>query len=165
MENILAFDLGGTHIKYGLVTQDGNVINKGHAQTPKTLEALLTFIQNELQNQSPKEIKGIALSSPGSVADNGVIHGSSAIPYIHGPNLKQLIEQKTGLTVHIENDANCVALAEVWMGSAAEKKDVAVVVIGTGIGGSLVKNGIIHKGSHLHGGEFGYMILQPHHLG
>lgn len=165
MGNILAFDLGGTHIKYGLVNQDGAITNKGHTQTPDNLENLLTFIHSQLQKQSVKEITGIAISSPGSVAQDGVIYGSSAIPYIHGPNMKQLIENKTGLTVHIENDANCVALAEVWKGSARGKKDVAVVVIGTGVGGALVKDGTIHKGSHLHGGEFGYMILNPNQSG
>lgn len=165
MEYILAFDLGGTRIKYGLVNQEGNIINKAHEETPNSLENLLTFIQSQLQLQANKGIKGIAISSPGSVAVDGVIHGSSAIPYIHGPNMKQLIESRTGIKTQIGNDANCAGLAEVWKGSAAGKKDIAVVVIGTGIGGALIKNGIIHQGNHLHGGEFGYMILNPYNLG
>src|SRR5699024_1216495 len=108
---------------------------------------------------------GIAISAPGAVTDGGMINGGSAIPYIHGPNIKAMIETRTGLTVHIENDANCVALAEIWKGAAKTKKDVAVVVIGTGIGGALVKDGVIHKGGNLHGGEFGYMILNPNVIG
>ncbi|MBY7142902.1 ROK family protein [Virgibacillus sp. NKC19-3] len=165
MENILAFDWGGTNIKYALVDQNGKIINKNHAPTPESLEDLFVFIERQLQEQLSKEVTGIAISSPGSVAEDGVIHGSSAIPYIHGPNMKDLIERRTGLPVHIENDANCAALAEVWKGAASGKKDVAVVVIGTGVGGALIKDGMIHKGSHLHGGEFGYMILQPAQLG
>lgn len=166
MGNILAFDLGGTHIKYGLVDQDGNIVNKGHTQTPDNMEKLLTFMHSQSHKQFRNdEITGIAISSPGSVAQDGIIYGSSAIPYIHGPNMKQLLEHKTGLTIHIENDANCAALAEVWKGAARGKRDIAVVVIGTGVGGALVKDGTIHKGSHLHGGEFGYMILNPDQLG
>lgn len=164
MTNILSFDFGGTHIKYGVVDTDGTILVKEKKQTPKTLESLLLFIKNQLKQHSNEDIEGIAISSPGSVSEKGIIYGSSAIPYIHGPNMKKQIEAETGLTVHIENDANCAALAEVWKGAATGKKDVAVVVIGTGIGGALIKNGTIHKGDHLHGGEFGYMILNPDNL-
>jgi len=165
MENILAFDFGGTNIKYGLINQHAHILNQEHTSTPDSLEDLIVLIQDQLRKNSNKEITGIAISSPGSVADNGVIYGSSAIPYLHGPNIKKLIESRVRLTVHIENDANCAALAEIWQGSAVGKENIAVVVIGTGIGGALVRNGIIEKGSHLHGGEFGYMILDSNNLG
>src|SRR5690625_3471487 len=165
MENILAFDFGGTHIKYGLINQHAHILNQEHTSTPNSLDDLIVLIQDQLRKNTNKKITGIAVSSPGSVADNGVIYGSSAIPYLHGPNIKKLIESRVGLTVHIENDANCAALAEIWQGSAVGKENIAVVVIGTGIGGALVRNGIIEKGSHLHGGEFGYMILDQNNLG
>lgn len=58
----------------------------------------------------------------------------------------------------MENDANCAALAEVWKGAASDVNDCCFIVSGTGIGGAVVKNKRIHKGQHLHGGEFGYMI-------
>ncbi|GEN88475.1 ROK family protein [Oceanobacillus sojae] len=165
MTNILSFDFGGTHIKYGVVDTDGKIRTKEKKRTPKTLESLILLIKNQLKQYSHEGIKGIAISSPGSVSDEGIIYGFSAIPYIHGPNIKKHIEAETGLTVHIENDANCAALAEVWKGAATGKEEVAVVVIGTGIGGALIKNGVIHKGDHLHGGEFGYMILDSNNLG
>ncbi|WP_217588068.1 ROK family protein [Lentibacillus saliphilus] len=165
MGHILALDMGGTHMKYGLVTRDGQLLKKGKVPTPKRLDELMLSIKRCLDTFSTEVIDGIAVSSPGAVASDGVIYGSSSIPYIHGPNMKTVLETATGLPVHIENDANCAALAEVWQGTAAGKKDVAVVVIGTGIGGALIQNGTIHKGANLHGGEFGYMILDPIHLG
>ncbi|CQR48480.1 Beta-glucoside kinase [Paraliobacillus sp. PM-2] len=165
MMNVLAFDLGGTNIKYGVVSQDGNILTQGKVQTPNQLDDLLFIIKDQLRNYSLYNIEGIAISCPGSVAESGFIYGSSAIPYIHGPNMKKLIEDSTGLAVSIENDANCAALAEVWKGSAVGKSDIAVVVIGTGVGGALIKNGSIHKGNNLHGGEFGYMILNANNLG
>ena len=58
----------------------------------------------------------------------------------------------------MENDANCAALAEVWKGAASDVNDCCFIVSGTGIGGAVVKDKRIHKGKHLHGGEFGYMI-------
>lgn len=165
MENILAIDIGGTFIKFGIVDDAGVIKEKGQVQTPDSLESLIHFIQQQIQEYEHHAMYGIAISSPGSVANNGVIYGASSVPYIHGPNMKELVEEATGLTVHIENDANCAALAEVWKGSAVDKADIAVVVIGTGIGGALVKDGKIDKGSNLHGGEFGYMILDPHNFG
>src|SRR5699024_8376536 len=120
---------------------------------------------HQLNQYKNEDIQGIAISSPGSVGDDGVIYGASAIPYIHGPNIQQLIEEVSGLAVEIENDANCAALAEIWQGSAKGKKEVAVIVIGTGIGGALIHEGQLVKGAHLHAGEFGYMILDPNQLG
>ena len=63
-------------------------------------------------------------------------------------------------TPEMENDANCAALAEVWKGAASDVQDCCFIVSGTGIGGAVVKDRRIHKGEHLHGGEFGYMIAQ-----
>lgn len=165
MANVLAFDFGGTYIKYGLVDTQGHVLNKEYIKTPSSLESLLMLIKKQVQRYYEQNFKGIAISAPGSVSEEGIIYGSSAIPYIHGPNIKHLIEEETGIRPQIENDANCAGLAEVWKGSGKEKKDVAIVVIGTGIGGALIKDGAVHKGNTLHGGEFGYMILNPHNLG
>src|SRR5699024_11273333 len=94
-----------------------------------------------------------------------IIYDASAIPYIHGPNLKEALEERTQKRVEIENDANCAALAEIWQGSAKGKKEVAVIVIGTGIGGALVHQDASAQGDQLHGGEFGYMILDPDQVG
>ena len=101
----------------------------------------------------------MALSLPGAVdSETGIIGGSSALDYIHGPNIKEELEKRLQVRVEMENDANCAALAEVWKGAASDVNDCCFIVSGTGIGGAVVKNKRIHKGQHLHGGEFGYMI-------
>jgi predicted NBD/HSP70 family sugar kinase len=157
MEKYLAIDIGGTFIKFGTVDVNGKIQNEGKLKTSKNIEDLLAVIE-ELSASLP-DSKGIAISAPGAVSDNGVIYGSSALPYLHGPNIKHLVSEKTGKRVYMENDANCAGYAEVWKGSAKGKKDVLVMVIGTGIGGAVIKDGRIHKGANLHGGEFGYMLL------
>ncbi|SDC23129.1 transcriptional regulator [Pelagirhabdus alkalitolerans] len=157
MKRYLAIDIGGTYVKYGLVTEEAAILESSKEKTPRDLEALLSLIKSISQQFSNYE--GIAMSAPGAVADEGVIYGYSALPYIHGPNMKELISERTGVPVFIENDANCAGYAEVWKGSAKGKSDVLVMVIGTGIGGAIIKDGLIHKGAHLHGGEFGYMLL------
>ncbi|MCM3766086.1 ROK family protein [Neobacillus niacini] len=157
MDTYLAIDIGGTFIKYGIVSENAEILESGKVKTPKTLEELLMIIEKLAQSHG--DVKGVAVSSPGAVSDEGVIYGSSALPYLHGPNIKDLLKARTLLPVYMENDANCAGYAEVWNGSAKGKKDVIVMVIGTGIGGSVFKNGELHKGANLHGGEIGYMIL------
>jgi predicted NBD/HSP70 family sugar kinase len=112
------------------------------------------------ENRQKFQLGGLAFSTPGGVdSETGVIGGASALPCIHGPNFKEVFGNATGLPVEIENDANCAALGEVWKGAGKDNSDVLFVVIGTGIGGAVVKDRKIHKGVHLHGGEIGYMVL------
>lgn len=157
MKTFLAIDIGGTFIKYGLVDEQAVILESGREAAPKELSALLDLIDDLAQKYPQSD--GIAVSSPGAVGDDGIIYGSSALPYLHGPNIKELLEEKIKKPIFLENDANCAAFAEIWKGAAQGKKDIMVIVIGTGIGGSIMKDGKLHKGSHLHGGEFGYMLL------
>jgi predicted NBD/HSP70 family sugar kinase len=159
------FDVGGSAIKYSLMNEKGEFIEKASVPTPR--EGLDEFIQVIVslvkEFQQKQEIKGIALSMPGAVnVEKGHIEGSSAVPYVHGPNIKQILEDRTGLTVELENDANCAGLAEGWIGAAKDVKDYICIVIGTGIGGALVLDKKIRHGHHLHGGEFGYMIMEDY---
>lgn len=159
MDKYLAIDIGGTFIKYGIIKENAEILKKGKKPTPSTLEELLEIVE-ELK-EIDKGITGIAVSAPGAVGEDGIIYGTSAIPYLHGPNVKDLIIAHTNLPVYMENDANCAAYAEVWKGAAKGKENVLAVVIGTGIGGAVIKNGELHKGANLHGGEFGYMLMHP----
>lgn len=158
----MTFDLGGSAIKYGVINDDAEIVEKGMVKTSQEdIKALTDTISDITKNFEKKyRFNGIALSAPGAVDDfNGIIKGASAIPCIHGPKIKDLITEKTSLKVAMENDANCAALAEVWKGVARNSKDVLFVVCGTGIGGAVIKDRILHTGANLHGGEFGYMIL------
>lgn len=157
MENYLAIDVGGTALKIGLLTEDGDILKSDSKKTPKTLEAFYQLIEDTFHEY--KGVKGLALSLPGAVdSERGIIGGSSALDYIHGPHIKEDLEKRLNVRVEMENDANCAALAEVWKGAASDVDDCCFIVSGTGIGGAVVKNKRIHKGQHLHGGEFGYMI-------
>ncbi|UOQ45638.1 ROK family protein [Halobacillus salinarum] len=157
METYITFDLGGTYTKFALIDAQAELLETGRQKTPKTLDSLIAFMK-EYADKHP-EASGIAISSPGAVSEEGIVYGSSAINYLHGPNIKELVEKETKKAVHIENDANCAGWAELWKGAAKGKKDVLVVVIGTGIGGSVIQNGEVYKGKNLHAGEFGYMLI------
>ncbi|MHC1684427.1 MAG: ROK family protein [Clostridiaceae bacterium] len=163
MGNYMAFDIGGTSVKYAVVNKESKIVEKGKIQTPKKdLNELVLLILNVISNYREKyTFEGLAMSFPGAVNNNtGFIGGVSAVPYIHGPNIREILEKETGYKVSLENDANCAALAEVWIGTAKGANDVLFVVCGTGIGGAVIKDRKIHTGKHLFGGEFGYMIME-----
>ncbi|WP_323610515.1 ROK family protein [Erysipelothrix enhydrae] len=152
------FDWGGTSVKYAL--WDGDALSDpGSFKTPSTWEQL----KNEmLERVKPYQntVKGIAISSPGSVdIKQGIIGGLSAIDYIHNFKIVEEMESLFGLPVSIENDANCAALAESWRGVAKDMKNLLFVVIGTGIGGAVIVDGVLQRGSQRFAGEFGCMIF------
>lgn len=167
MNHYLAIDIGGTSIKYGVVQSDGNLLLNKHVPTPATWDDLLEqidFMFNEVTAEYP--IDGIAFSAPGAVdSKTGVIYGNSALPYIHNRPFLQAFDDRYKLPVTVLNDANAAALAEGWTGAAVSVKRYATVVIGTGIGGAFVDHDNVMIGSHFHGGEYGYWILDssvPH---
>lgn len=155
---ILTFDFGGSAVKYG-VWNGSQLHSKGSFTTPESWEKMKAALLEVFQKQETK-LKGVAFSAPGVVdAQAKMIKGISAIPYIHHFNIYDELEELFQLPVTFENDANCAGLAEVYAGVAKGKKEVAFVVIGTGIGGAIFHEGKIVKGSHLFGGEFGLMYL------
>lgn len=159
MKNYLCIDVGGTSLKCAIIDEEANIIQQKSIKTPDTLEKMYQGIKECFDSYHEYNPVGLALSMPGAVdSDTGVIGGASAIDYIHGPNIKEDLEALLKVTVELENDANCAALAEVWKGAASDVDDCLFIVSGTGIGGAVVKDKRIHKGKHLHGGEFGYMI-------
>lgn len=154
--NLLAFDIGGTSVKYGLVDPLGTVTGSGSFPTPPSLDQLL---RNICMVFTELGADAAAISSPGAVdSATGFVQGVSAVPYLHGPNIRELIANTIHAPVEIENDANCAALAELELGEAADISDCIVIVIGTGVGGTVIKNRSIHRGAHNSAGEFGLII-------
>ncbi|WP_102273422.1 ROK family protein [Cytobacillus massiliigabonensis] len=165
MNYYAVLDVGGSSIKYALMDELGEFIEKSSVPTPKeSLDLFLDqvhFIVKDYQRNY--EVKGMAVSMPGAVnVKTGYIAGLSALPYIHGPNMKELLRERTHLTVEMENDANCAALAEGWIGAAKDVMDYLCLVIGTGIGGAVVLNKNIRHGKNRFCGEFGYMIMEDY---
>lgn len=162
---VLGFDIGGSSVKYAVVDASGNFLEKGKETTPKTKEEFFVLIK-EIQSKFAEKytLSGAGFSFPGAVDDvSGVIGGSSAILYIHDFPMRQMLEEKLGVSVAMENDANCAALGELWLGAGRDHDDLAFLVIGSGVGGAVVKDRRIHHGKHLHGGEFGYMVSDESH--
>lgn len=156
-QKILAVDIGGTAIKSGLWQSDG-LVELPSVDTPKTWEEMKAYLKTSVDEHQITD--GVAISAPGAVdAEAGVIYGVSAVPYLHRFPIKQELADFLEIPVSFQNDANCAALAEVWQGNAQGLSSVALMIIGTGIGGGVITDGKLRTGANLFGGEFGYQIM------
>lgn len=160
MKNLGLIDIGGTSIKFAVLK--GKDLEKiDPVATPKSLEDFYRVIVEKVEYMKKNfAIAGVGISSPGAVNKvSGVIEGASAIPYIHNFDIHSVLETKFDLPVSIENDANCAALAELDSGAGKDVDSLIFLIIGTGVGGSVIVNHHIWHGAHLFGGEFGFTLV------
>ena len=158
--DLAAIDIGGTTIKIA-TWKDGKLQDKHAVNTPKDLNIFYDILTAEVNKiKQNTKIKGVAISSPGAVDQkNGIIGGSSALPYIHNFKIVDELKKRFELPVSIENDANSAALGELAEGAGKGSDSMAFFVIGTCIGGAIIINQKVWHGAHLFGGEFGYMSI------
>lgn len=162
---IIGIDIGGTTIKADLYDDFGTSLNQF-----KEIETIIDYDlgTNQILNQVCDligeyilnySIDGIGISTAGVVnANTGeIIYAGYTIPGYIGVNFTSEIEKRFGLSTFVENDVNCAALGELWKGQAKDKKNVVMVTIGTGIGGSIIVNGQIVNGFNYTAGEVGYI--------
>jgi len=162
-------DLGGTYIKFGIVSDKGEVSYKGMLSAQARLgrdvvrDNLLRSVKQALQAAKVKKTKitGIGTGSPGTVNQiTGRIEGSSPnIPEMVNVNLRQWLSKPFGLPVCVDNDANVMALAESKFGAAKGFSNALCITVGTGIGGGIILNGKLFHGSNFAGAEFGHMTI------
>lgn len=160
MSNLGLVDIGGTSIKFA-VMKDDQLEKLEPVKTPQTLEEFYQVLTNKVDSMKAQyQITGVGISSPGAVnKKTGVVEGASAIPYIHNFEIQQALSKRFGLPVSMENDANCAALAELDSGAGRDVSSLLFLIIGTGVGGSVIINHQIWHGAHLFGGEFGFTLV------
>lgn len=161
--NILAVDIGGTFIKYGLFN-NGNLVENGETRSEGSSGG--SYIVKNVDSIIDKYIKitdlqGVAISSAGVVDINSgiIIHAGDTIPNYKGFNWKKHILEKYGLESEIDNDVNCAALGEYSIGAAKDKDNILMLAVGTGIGGAFIKDGNIYRGGNYTALEVGYMKM------
>ncbi|MBR2879569.1 MAG: ROK family protein, partial [Oscillospiraceae bacterium] len=139
MMKLFVADIGGTEIKYSVMDTDLVIYAKGNVQTPQnSLNSLLDLLQ-ELYESYGGETSGIAISMPGMIdSDKGFCHTGGALAYNQGQPVAELLSQRCGCPVHIDNDGKCAAIAEHMSGSLRGFENGAVFLIGTGVGGGLI---------------------------
>lgn len=161
----LVFDVGGTFVKYAVMTEDGVIEEKGKVPTRNkgndTIEDFLISLVDIYESLRPKyQLFGIAMGIPGQVdVDKGIVYGGGSLPYLDKMPIASMLSAKCGnIPVAVENDARCAALAEIWMGNAKDCCDACVMVFGTGVGGGIILNRRVHRGRRLLAGELSFLI-------
>lgn len=159
----LGIDLGGTKIAAALVQGHKVVGDHWRVPTPhgpqKIIEALVDLIEQFKKNHL---ILGVGIATAGIVnPDTGEIVGSTGnLPGWEGTALKKLIEARTALRVHVENDANAAAYGEVCASPKLQGKTcVVTVTLGTGIGVGIIIDGEVYRGAHFAAGEGGHIKI------
>ena len=161
---VLAFDVGGTWVKYGIVDANGSLLSSDQLATQSEpdgkalLTRLLALAEPLVARYAPA---GIAFSTLGIIdaAEGRLVGAVEAITGYFGQSPKASFESAFHLPVVVENDGNCVALAEGWTGSAAGVRHYLALTLGTGIGGGIVIDGQLYRGAHGAAGEWGYMLV------
>ncbi|MEZ5384173.1 MAG: ROK family protein [Prosthecobacter sp.] len=170
----IGIDFGGTSVKLGVCRGDELLFTDEPIPTaqfngPTALIGEMAARVAKLQKTYP-DICAIGVGVPGLVDfDHGFVHELTNVPgWKHVP-LKAILGEKTGLPVLVENDANAMVYAEFRYGAARGLKNVVGLTIGTGIGGGLVLDGRMYRGSGFAAGEIGQMSIhydgKPGHYG
>jgi len=161
MSYYFAIDIGGTQIKYGLISQNGEVLANGEMSSPTsaTAEGFLDILQDIIENNSDKQIRGIGIATLGTVdRDKGVVTGAcDNLQILKDLPIKQVLENRFKIPVSIMNDVDAAALGEAWFGESQKLDRFYCMAYGTGIGGALVINKSVYKGANNAEGEVGYL--------
>jgi predicted NBD/HSP70 family sugar kinase len=160
MQNWFGVDIGGTEIKWALISDDYKVIDHGSVPTAfddpkKVLDAITDLVKPDLA-----KIKGIGVSVPGTVFPDdpdGVVYGGGSLTYMHKFALGKELQKACGVPVVVTNDGKSGALGEYASGVLKGSKVGVVMVLGTGVGGGIIIDGRLLYGAHSFGGEFSFI--------
>lgn len=162
----IGIDLGGTKIEVVVIDPDHQITFRKRVQTEADLG--IQYILNQIAliyEQAVASINGkthtLGIGTPGSISlKTGLLKNSNTV-CLNGQALQSLLESQLHHQIHIENDANCFAMAEAIHGAAQNHDLVFGVIMGTGCGGGLVINKNMRVGPQRLAGEWGHMSIDP----
>lgn len=168
----ICIDIGGTSIKYGVLSEKGEIFIDGTVSTKVTekenfiLSDVKKLIRNILDEYRNYEIKGICVSTAGVVnPEKGEIaYAGPTIPKYTGTKIKEELEKEFSISCEVENDVNCAGLGEYWKGAGKGSNSMVCLTIGTGIGGSVILDGKLLNGIGYTAGEIGYMDVNGSYI-
>lgn len=165
MPNVVAIDLGGTKLSASLLNEAGSVLQTHTEPTEQAgRSALLAQLAAAIQRLGRgQEVLAVGLGSPGFIdTERGVVIMATNLNGWTQTDVKDSLEQMTGLPVAVMNDANAAALGEAWLGAGKNRQSFVMLTLGTGVGGAIFhRQSGVWLGSNHQGGEFGHSILYP----
>lgn len=166
MKYCFGVDIGGTTVKLGLFTTDGEIVdkweiktrteNQGEAVLPDIAEALKEKLEEKKIDRD--EVEGIGVGVPAPVNTEGVVQNTANLGWGY-KEVKREMEELSGMRAEIGNDANVAALGEMWLGAGKGRKNIVMVTLGTGVGGGIIIDGKPLVGAHGAGGEIGHLCV------
>ncbi|AEM86576.1 ROK family glucokinase [Streptomyces violaceusniger] len=158
----IGVDIGGTKIAAGVVDEEGSILETSQVSTPQTPEGVVDAIADAVRIVSEgHEIEAVGIGAAGYVDDKrATVLFAPNINWRHEA-LKDKVEQRVGLPVVVENDANAAAWGEYRFGAGVGHDDVVCITLGTGLGGGIIIGGKLHRGRFGVAAEFGHIRVVP----
>jgi len=167
----IGIDIGGTKILSALVPSilkdEDDLKAAERVATPMDgtafLDTLVRMVQNIQAESTGQPIDGVGISTAGTVnTETGTVMGSTGnLPFLMSiANLKERLEDRLGMPVMVENDANAAAYGEYCVGAGRDADHLLMITLGTGVGGGFVRYGQIYHGAHYSGMEVGHICIQ-----
>ena len=163
----LGIDLGGTNSVAGVDDKKYKIVAKASCKTavPRPESEICDSMAEVAKKAVEKakltmdDIESVGIGVPGAVnPKTGVIEYSANL-FFHNWEVVEMMEERLGKKVHIENDANAAALGEYLAGSAKGARNAVAITLGTGVGGGIIIDGKIYSGSNFAGAELGHMVI------
>lgn len=165
---VLGVDIGGTTVKVGAATPQGELLSRVRSRTQRAngqaiLEGILETIGRAIREAGlmPTDIAAVGIGAPGSVdRKGGLWAGSTTIRLGVRVSLTDMVRERFAIPAFIDNDGNVAALGEMRFGAGADVLDMIYITLGSGVGGAIIIDGHIHYGRGRIAGEIGHMIIQ-----
>lgn len=170
MDLALAIDIGGSKIAVGLVTRQGELIDRTQfvVNAQDSSDELFDDLSRAVDAQMLRAADHhgvrpsvVGVGSAGPITSNVETISPLNIPQWRGFELRQRLESLTGLPVFGDGDAKALALAEGWLGAARGVDNFMAMVVSTGVGGGIVLNGQLLDGETGNAGHIGHVIVEP----
>ncbi|MGH7885289.1 MAG: ROK family protein [Thermodesulfobacteriota bacterium] len=164
-KNVLGIDIGGTNLRGAVISQNGDVITRDKiaSNADKGIDALIETLEKFINKFDKHRLEAIGIGVPGIIDQkSGILTQAPNITGVRNYPLKETLLKKlnSNIPVVIENDANCAALGEYWMGVCRNKSiSMIMLTIGTGLGGGIIINDRLWAGKDGMGGEIGHMTI------
>ena len=163
---VFGVDIGGTTVKIGLFTTQGEMVEKWEITTRTDeggkyiLSDIAASVEDKLAEKKieKSDVAGVGMGVPGPVKADGTVIKCVNLGWGIF-NVEEELSKLLDLPVKAGNDANMAALGEMWQGGGKGHKDIVMVTLGTGVGGGIVLDGKIVKGTHGAAGEIGHMSV------
>lgn len=164
----IAIDLGGTFIKGGILSNNGEMLYADKVPTQRELGteqvigniAKICYLLLEKTHLCVEEIAGIGMGVPGTIdSETGTVIYWGNCNWEHLP-LAKLLQEKINLTIKMANDASVAALGESKFGVGKKYKNTVMLTLGTGVGGGVVIDGKLFEGNRSAGAELGHMVIK-----